>query len=142
MVIAIFAAFVVPQVMAHMRRYRLGVAGRNVATAVQRARYLATSNNSLAGIFVAESQHLDVEQYDPEGKTAPTKAGGVNLPPGFTFAKDVPKQIAFDGRGVITPVPKDSPSIRINSSDGYYVNVIVSPTGQVTVSESQRDDSN
>ena len=140
LIIAIVSAFVVPQILSYMRMYRLGVGGRNVATALQRARYLATSNNTLAGIFVAELQHVDIEQYDPEGKAKPQNMGGVNLPSGVTFASDVPKLIAFDGRGVITPMPKDSPTIRINSSDGYYLNVTVSPTGQVTVSEAQRDD--
>ena len=140
LIIAIVAAFVVPQILSYMRMYRLGVGGRNVATALQRARYLATSNNTLAGIFVAESQHVDIEQYDPEGKVAPQNMGFVNLPAGLSFASDVPKQIAFDGRGVITPMPKESPTIRINSADGYYLNVTVSPTGQVTVSEAQRDD--
>lgn len=140
LIIAVVAAFVTPQILSYMRMYRLGVGARNVATALQRARYLATSNNTLAGIFVAELQHVDIEQYDPDGKLAPKNMGGVNLPTGVTFDSNVPKQIAFDGRGVITPMPKESPTIRINSSDGYYLNVIVSPTGQVTVSDAQRDD--
>ena len=140
LIIAIVAAFAVPQILSYMRMYRLGVGGRNVATALQRARYLATSNNTLAGIFVAQEQHVDIEQYDPEGKIAPQNKGQVNLPAGITVASDAPKQIAFDGRGVITPMPKESPAIRINSSDGYYLYVTVSPTGQVTVSEAQKDD--
>src|SRR2546422_3096254 len=140
LIIAVVAAFVVPQILSYMRMYRLGVGGRNVATALQRARYLATSNNTLAGIFVAELQHVDIEQYDPDGKVAPRNMGGVNLPAGVTFASDVPKQIAFDGRGVITPMPKESPTIRINGSNGYYLFVTVSPTGQVTVSETKLDD--
>src|SRR3989449_11534419 len=77
LIIAIVAAFVVPQIMSYMRMYRLGVGARNVATALQRARYLATSNNTLAGIFVAESQRADIEQYDPQGKTPPQNKGGV-----------------------------------------------------------------
>jgi len=141
LLIAIIAAFAVPQILSYMRMYRLGVGGRNVATAVQRARYLATSNNTLAGILVGEEQHVDIEQYDAEGSKPPLNMGGVNLPAGVTFASDAPKQIAFDGRGVITPMPKESPTIRLNSSDGYYLNVTVSPTGQVTVSEAKRDDS-
>jgi prepilin-type N-terminal cleavage/methylation domain-containing protein len=140
LIIATVAAFVVPQVLAYMRMYRLGVGGRNVATALQRARYLATSNNTLAGVFVAEVQRVEIEQYDPMGKEPPQNKGGVLLPSGVSVASDAPKQIAFDGRGVITPMPKDSPTIRINSSDGYYLFVIVSPTGQVTVSETKRDD--
>src|SRR5882724_1925063 len=64
LIIAIVAAFVVPQIMSYMRMYRLGVGGRNMATALQRARYLATSNNTLAGISVAELQRADIEQYD------------------------------------------------------------------------------
>lgn len=140
LIIAIVAAFVVPQIMSYMRMYRLGVGGRNVATALQRARYLATSNNTLAGVFVAELQRVDIEQYDPMGKAPPRNMGAVQLPGGVTFASDAPKQIAFDGRGVITPMPKASPTIRLNGTDGYYLFVTVSPTGQVTVSEAQRDD--
>jgi len=141
LVIAIVAAFAVPQILSYMRMYRLGVGGRNVATALQRARYLATSNNTLAGVTVAEEiQRVDIEQYDPLGKTPPQNMGAMQLPVGVTFASDAPKQIAFDGRGVITPMPKESPTIRLNGVDGYYLFVTVSPTGQVTVSEAQRDD--
>jgi prepilin-type N-terminal cleavage/methylation domain-containing protein len=140
LIIGVVAAFVVPQIMLYMRMYRLGVGGRNVATALQRARYLATSNNTLAGVFVAELQRVDIEQYDPTGKAPPQNKGIVQLPGGVTLADDAPRQIAFDGRGVITPMPKESPTIRINGADGYYLFVTVSPTGQVTVSEAKRDD--
>ena len=140
LVIAIVAAFAVPQILSYIRMYRLGVGGRNVATALQRARYLATSNNTLAGVLVAELQRVEIEQYDPLGKTPPQNMGAFQLPGGVTFASDAPKQIAFDGRGVITPIPKESPSIRLNGVDGYYLFVTVSPTGQVTVSEAKRDD--
>ena len=140
LVIAIIAAFAVPQILSYVRMYRLGVGGRNVATALQRARYLATSNNTLAGVTVAEVQRVDIEQYDPLGKTPPQNMGAVQLPGGVTFASDAPKQIAFDGRGVITPMPKESPTIRLNGLDGYYLFVTVSPTGQVTVSEAKKDD--
>ncbi len=140
LIIAIVAAFVVPQILSYMRMYRLGVGGRNVATALQRARYLATSNNTRAGVFVAEIQRVDIEQYDPEGKAEPQAKGTVQLPAGVTVSDDAPRQIAFDGRGVITPMPKESPVIRLNGIDGYYLLVTVSPTGQVTVSEAKRDD--
>ena len=140
LIIAIVAAFVVPQILSYMRMYRLGVGGRNVATALQRARYLATSNNTLAGVFVAELQRVDIEQYDPLGKTPPQNMGAIKLPSGVTVSSDAPRQIAFDGRGVITPMPKESPTIRLNGVDGYYLFVTVSPTGQVTVSEARRDD--
>ena len=140
LIIAIVAAFVVPQIVAYMRMYRLGVGGRNVATALQRARYLATSNNTRAGVFVAELQRVDIEQYDPEGKAEPQNKGTVLLPDGVTVSSDAPRQIAFDGRGVITPMPKESPAIRLNGVDGYYLLVTVSPTGQVTVSDAKRDD--
>lgn len=139
MIIVIVTAFVVPQIVSYLKMYRLGVGGRDVATALQRARYLATSNNTLAGVAFNEPQHVDVEQYDPEGKLPPQDRGAVQLPDGVTVGSDAPKQIAFDGRGVIAPMPKQAPSIRINGADGYYLFVIVSPTGQVTVSEPQRD---
>lgn len=140
LIMTVVAAFVVPQIMSYMRMYRLGVGGRNVATALQRARYLATSNNTLAGVLVTELQHVDIEQYDPAGIQPPQNKGAVNLPNGITLSSDAPKQIAFDGRGVISPMPRESPTIRINGSDGYYLFVTVSPTGQVTVSEARRDD--
>ena len=140
LIIAIVAAFVIPQITSYMRMYRLGVSGRNVATALQRARYLATSNNTLAGVFVAEVQRVDIEQYDPTGKEPPQNKGGILLPAGITVAPGAPKQIAFDGRGVVTPMPKDSPTIRLNGSDGYYLFVTVSPTGQVNVSDAKKDD--
>jgi prepilin-type N-terminal cleavage/methylation domain-containing protein len=140
MIIAIVAAFVVPQVIAYMRMYRLGVGGRNVATALQRARFLATSNNTRAGIFIPELQRVDIEQYDPEGKAEPLVKGAVQMPQGVTIASDAPKQIAFDGRGVVTPMPKESPSIRINGASGYYLFVTISPTGQVTVSDARREE--
>lgn len=140
LVMVIVAAFVVPQIITYMRMYRLGVGGRNLATALQRARYLATSNNTRAGVFVAELQRVDIEQYDPQGVAEPQNKGTVQLPDGVSVASDAPRQIAFDGRGVISPMPKESPSIRLNGADGYYLVVIVSPTGQVTVSEARRDD--
>lgn len=135
LVIAVVAAFIVPQILAYMRNYRLGVAARNVATAVQRARYLATSNNTRAGISVVEVQRVDIEQYDPIGAGAPQNKGAVRLPEGITIASDAPRQISFDGRGVVTPMPRESAAIRINGANGFYQIVTVSPTGQITLSE-------
>lgn len=140
LIIVIIAAFALPQIVAYMRMYRLGIGGRDVATALQRARYLATSNNTRAGVNVAELRRVDIEQYDPLGTTEPQNKGSVNLPSGISIASDAPRQIAFDGRGVVTPMPKESPTIRLNGLDGYYLFVIVSPTGQVTVSDTKRDD--
>jgi prepilin-type N-terminal cleavage/methylation domain-containing protein len=140
LIIAVAAAFLVPQALAYMRMYRLGVGARDVATALQRARFLATSNNTRAGVFMPEMQRVQIEQYDPEGKAEPLLKGLVLLPNGVTIAPDAPKQIAFDGRGVVTPMPRESPSIRLNGPNGYYLFVTISPTGQVTVSETMRDD--
>ena len=139
MVIAIIAAFVVPQIITYVRMYRLGVASRNVATALQRARFLATSNNKRAGVFIPGIQQVDIEEYDPLGKADPQVKGTIFLPEGITISSDAPKQIAFDGRGVVTPIPKDSPVIRINGANGYYMVVTVSPTGQVTISDAVRE---
>lgn len=133
--IAVVAAFVVPQILAYMRNYRLGVGARNVATAVQRARYLATSNNTRARISVVEIQRVDIEQYDSIGAGEPQNKGAVRLPEGVTIASDAPRQISFDGRGVVTPMPRESAAIRINGANGFYQVVTISPTGQVTLSE-------
>lgn len=135
LIIAVVAAFIVPQILVYMRNYRLGVAARNVATAVQRARYLATSNNTRAGISVVEVQRVEIEQYDPIGTGTPQNKGAVRLPEGISIALDAPRQISFDGRGVVTPMPRESAAIRINGANGFYQVVTVSPTGQVTLSE-------
>jgi prepilin-type N-terminal cleavage/methylation domain-containing protein len=141
LVMAIIAAAVVPQVINYMKRYRLGVAARNVATAVQRARYLAVSNNTRAGILIKDWQRIEIEQYDVEGNAPAQNKGVVLLPEGMIISSDAPRQIAFDGRGVITPLPVRSPAIRIDGTSGYYAVVSVSPTGQVTVSETRRKES-
>jgi prepilin-type N-terminal cleavage/methylation domain-containing protein len=140
LILGIAAAFLVPQALAYMRMYRLGVGGRNVATALQRARFLATSNNTRAGIIAPNFQLINIEQYDPEGKLEPQLKGIVELPNGVTLASDAPKQIAFDGRGVVTPMPKENLIVRLNGPRGYFLTVTVSPTGQVTISEAKQDE--
>jgi len=138
LVIAIVSAFVVPQVIAFMRAYKLGVAARNVATALQRARFLATSNNTRAGIVVSEETRVDIQQYDASGAGEPQNKGIVSLPDGVRIA-DGPHAVAFDGRGIVTPMPKENAVLRINGFNGYYMFVTVSPTGQVTLSETLHD---
>jgi prepilin-type N-terminal cleavage/methylation domain-containing protein len=140
LIIAIVSAIAIPQVLNYLKRYRVGVAARNVATALQRARFLATSNNKRAGITIAEDRNVNIEEYDPDGKVAPQLKGSVLMPPGVFIASDAPKQVAFDGRGVVTPMPKESPKIRINGDSGYFHVVTVNATGQVTVSEISRED--
>lgn len=135
LIIAIIAAFVVPQVISYMRKYRLGVASRNVATALQRARFIATSNNTRAGISITEIQRLQIEQYDPEGKNEPLNKGNLLMPDGVFIDEEAPRQIAFDGRGIITPMPTESPAIRLNGASGYYQIVTISPTGQISLSD-------
>ncbi|HKG22445.1 MAG TPA: GspH/FimT family pseudopilin [Blastocatellia bacterium] len=139
LIIAVVAAFVVPQVVAYMRMYRVGVAARNVATALQRARFLATSNNTRAGIMIPELQRVDIQQYDPEGKGEPQIKGAIKLPEGVTIDSEAPRQLAFDGRGVVTPLPTEKASIRVNGAEGYFAIVVISPTGQITISEAKED---
>src|SRR5262249_5512372 len=140
LIIALIAAFAIPQVMNYLRRYRLTASSRNVPTALQRARYLATSNNRRAGINITDPQHVDIEEYDPAGIQQPQLRGLINLPSGVLIASDAPKQIAFDGRGVVTPMPAENPKIRVNGEDGYYQIVTIATTGQVTVSGMTRDE--
>jgi len=141
MVMAIAAAFVVPQVINYMRMYRLGVASRNIATALQRARYIATSNNTRAEISVRGAGVIDIVQYDTQGNTEPKDVGLVVLPDGITISPEAPRNIAFDGRGVITPLPTLSPVIQVNGPSPYYSVITVSPTGQVTVGPVQSRES-
>ena len=140
LIIAVIAAFAVPQILAQMKMYRLGMAARNVATALQRARYLATSDNKRAGINIAALQRIDIESYDSEGLAEPQNRGAVILPEGIAISDDSPKKVAFDGRGVVTPLPRESPTIRINGANGYYSIVTVSPTGQITIADSKRSE--
>lgn len=135
LIIAIIAAIAIPQVLNYLKRYRVGVAARNVATALQRARYLATSNNKRAGINIGEDRNVKIEEYDPDGKIEPLLKGSVFLPEGVDIASDAPRQVAFDGRGIVTPMPKESPKIRVNGDSGYFQVVTVNATGQVTVSD-------
>lgn len=139
LIIAIIAAVATPQVLNYMRAYKLGVAARNVATALQRAKYLATSNNTRAGIVIAQAERIDIEQYDPEGKTEPQLKGIVLLPNEIRITTPAPIKIAFDGRGVVTPLPKESQIIRIAGAGGYFTTITVSVTGQVTVSDATRE---
>jgi len=140
LIISIVSAFVVPQVLNYLKRYRVGVAARNIATALQRARFLATSNNKRAGITIAENKNLNIEEYDPDGKLEPQVKGSVMMPDGVVIASDAPREVAFDGRGVITPLPKESPKIRVNGDSGYFHIVTVNATGQVTVSDVGREE--
>jgi type II secretory pathway pseudopilin PulG len=141
LIIAILAALFVPQILTYMRQYRLGVAGRNVATALQRARYIATSNNVRAGISIPNLQQIDIQQFPAQAGIEPELKGTVHLPEGILLSEDYPKQIAFDGRGILTPMPKESPTIKLNGSDGYYVIITISPTGQIRVSDPVRRES-
>jgi len=140
LIIIVIAAISVPQVIAYMRKYRLGVGGRNVATALQRARYLATSDNTRTGIFVADWQQVDIRQFNAMGIGEPVTKGTVHLPEGVTIADDAPREIAFDGRGLVTPMPTEDRTIRVNGPNGYYMVVTISPTGQVTLSDALEDE--
>jgi type II secretory pathway pseudopilin PulG len=139
MVIGIMLAFVVPQAMSWMRLYRLGVGSRDVATALQRARYLATSNNTRAALTIPASQRLRIEQYAQMPGAEAKVLTSIDMPNGITIDEQAPRQVAFDGRGIVTPMPNDNITIRVNSTDGYYQLVVVSPTGQVTLADARRD---
>ena len=139
MVITIVLAFVVPQAISWMRMYRLGVGSRDVATALQRARYLATSNNTRAALTIQAAQRVRIEQYGQMAGAEAQVLTAIELPNGITIDEQAPRQIAFDGRGVVTPMPSENVTIRVNSTDGYYQVVVVSPTGQVTLADPQRD---
>ncbi len=138
LIIAIVIAAFVPQILAYRRLYSLNVASRNVATALQRARYIATSNNARAGISIPSFQRLDIQQFPVDAGAEPELKGIVQLPQEITIAEDAPKEIAFDGRGILTPMPKESPVIRLNGLRGYFVIITISPTGQITVSDPQK----
>ncbi|HKP11296.1 MAG TPA: GspH/FimT family pseudopilin [Blastocatellia bacterium] len=139
MVIGIILAFIVPQAMSWMRLYRLGVGSRDVATALQRARYLATSNNTRAALTIPEAQRLRIEQYAQMAGAEAQVLTSIEMPNGITIDAQAPRQVAFDGRGVVTPMPNENITIRVNSADGYYQLVVVSPTGQVTLADAQRE---
>src|SRR3954451_16448404 len=83
MVIGIITAFIVPQALSWMRLYRLGVGSRNVATALQRARYLATSNNTRAAVTIPGTQLVRVEQYGQLAGAAAEVKASIEMPNGI-----------------------------------------------------------
>ncbi|MGH9822933.1 MAG: pilus assembly FimT family protein [Blastocatellia bacterium] len=136
LVLAILSGICVPMVLSWMRSYRLGIASQDVATALQRARYVATSHNIVAGIVIKrETSQIHVVQYDQQGQAQPNPAAIVMLPTDITIDQSAPTEIDFDGRGVLAPIPTEDPVIRINGSNGRYSTVSVAPTGQVTVKD-------
>jgi hypothetical protein len=139
MVIGIITAFIVPQALSWMRLYRLGVGSRNVATALQRARYLATSNNTRAALTIPAAQLVRIEQYGQMPGAEAQVLASIDMPNGITIDTQAPRQVAFDGRGIVTPMPNEDLMIRVNSADGYYQVVVISPTGQVTLADAQRE---
>ena len=135
LIIAITAAFSIPPTLQYIRTYRLGVAAQNLATAIQRARYLATSNNGMAGIHINDAGgQINILQFNAATGGEGVSAGLVTLNPDIIISSGSPRDINFDGRGTITPLPNQSPVIEIDTTWGYYSTVTVSPTGQVTMS--------
>jgi prepilin-type N-terminal cleavage/methylation domain-containing protein len=135
LVIAITAAFAIPLCLNYIRMYNLGVAAQNVSTALQRARYLATLNNGTAAIHILDSgAQINILQFSAASGGQAQPAGVVTLPSDIMISSGSPREIDFDGRGTITPLPAQSPVIEIDGAFGYYSNVTVSPTGQVTIS--------
>ena len=139
LVIMVVIAIAVPFVIQYMRMYRVGIGSRNVATALQRARYLATSDNTRAEISIRNKEGMiDILEYNPDGTGEPQPKGLVTLPTEVSISPNGPQKIAFDGRGVITPLPKESPVIEVDGVNGWLSTVTVSVTGQVTVSGASR----
>jgi prepilin-type N-terminal cleavage/methylation domain-containing protein len=133
-VIVITAAFSIPPIINYTRMYQLGVGAQNISTALQRARYLATSNNNTASIQINNVGNLiDILQYTSASGTQPQNAGVATLPPGITISAGSPRSLSFDGRGTITPMPTQSPVIEVDGTFGFFIDVTVSPTGQVTM---------
>jgi len=139
LVIMVVIAIAVPFVIQYMRMYRVGIGSRNVATALQRARYLATSDNTRAEISIRNKEGMiDILEYNPDGTGEPQPKGLVTLPTEVSISPNGPQKIAFDGRGVITPLSKESPVIEVDGVNGWLSTVTVSVTGQVTVSGASR----
>jgi type II secretory pathway pseudopilin PulG len=135
MIILIVVAVAIPRVIQYIRMYRVGIASRNVATALQRARYLATSDNTRAEASIRrDAAMIDILEYSADGTGEPLQKGLVTLPPDIIISPNAPRKIAFDGRGVVTPLPKESPVIEVDGVNGFFSTVTVSLTGQVTVS--------
>src|SRR5262249_18291432 len=110
LVVMIVVAAVGPFVVQYMRMYRIGVDSRNIATALQRGPYLATSDNTRAEISIRRDEAMiDILEYNPDGTGAPQQKGLVTLPPDIHISPSAPSKIAFDGRGVVTPLPKENP---------------------------------
>ena len=137
-IIAVLAAVAVPQIMNQMRAYKLGIAARNLATAVQRAKYIATSNNSRAGLVIQDNANMIIQQFDNAGEKEPQIKGTFRMPDGIEITSETPLELDFDGRGILTPMPTESPVIKLESV-WCHTTVVVSPTGQVSITETIRN---
>ena len=100
---------------------------------------MATSNNTRAALTIPAAQRVRIEQYAQMAGAEAQVLTSIEMPNGITIDEQAPRQVAFDGRGVVTPMPSENLTIRVNSADGYYQVVVVSPTGQVTLADAQRD---
>ena len=85
-------------------------------------------------------RHVLASHQELRGAAAQVLAS-IELPNGITIDDQAPRQVAFDGRGIVTPMPNENLTIRVNSADGYYQVVSISPTGQVTLADAQREKS-
>ena len=139
-ILSILVAVAVPQIINQIRAYKLGVAARNVATAVQRAKYIATSNNSRAGLLIQDSSTMQIQLFDNEGINQPQDKGTFSIPEGIQITSQTPTELDFDGRGILTPMPIQSLVIRVESP-WYHTTVVVSATGQVSITDTKRSGS-
>ena len=137
-ILAVLAAVAIPQIMNQMRAYRLGIAARNVATAVQRAKYIATSNNTRAGLVIQDDSNMVIQQFDTTGEKEPLTKGILRMPEGIQITSGTPLELDFDGRGILTPLPTESPVIKVENV-WYHTTVVVSATGQVSITETKRN---
>ena len=137
-IITILAAVAAPQILNQMRAYRLGVAARNLSTAVQRAKYIATSNNCRAGLVIHDNTNMIIQQFDSAGEKEPLNKGSFHTPEGIRITSETPLELDFDGRGTLTPMPTESPVIRLENA-WYHTTVVVSATGQVSITETKRN---
>ncbi|PYP85472.1 MAG: hypothetical protein DMF61_16565 [Blastocatellia bacterium AA13] len=136
LIIAILVAVAVPQIVNQIRAYKLGITARNVATAVQRAKYIATSNNSRAGLVIQDSSNMQIQLFDNEGINQPQDKGSFRVPDGIQITSQTPTELDFDGRGILTPMPIQSPVIKIENA-WYYTTVVISATGQVSITDTK-----
>ena len=130
-IILVISAFAIPNVVVTLESYRLRTSGSMLVSKLMDARINAIKRNRPAWIVIdlaaatVQAQIAGIGDFGAPGR----------LEGGVAFAAPTPVQITFDSLGRPTNVPSAPPhTVRLQViRSGQQSNVVVSPTGRITV---------